>query len=184
MAEIKGIKLTGIQTHAGVENNTLFANVYMDGKKVGTISDDGWGGGMDLKLPGEVLEEIKRRHAAYIREKKIEDYLATYRLTEEQYLEASAKGNIPLMGADPEEFFYTLAGLHELEKSFKRAVKSGWKELVIVEFVPLAGPQPLDQEFKTKGGEKAIEMIRAQVEKQSKAYRLTRYRSLDDFKIA
>lgn len=184
MAEIKGIKLTGIQSHPGVENNTLFAKVIMDDKKVGTIVDDGWGGGMNLKLPGDLLEEIKRRHAAYIREKGIEDYGETHVLTAEQYLEAAAKGTIPLMEADPEMFFYELAELHEREKEFKKAVKAGWKELVKIEFIHVSGPVPLDLQYRTKGTEEGIKQIRAQVEKQSKAYRLTRYRSLDDFKIA
>lgn len=183
MAEIKGIKLTGIQTHAGHENTALFANVIMDGKKVGSIDDDGWGGGMNFHLPDSVLEEIKRRHTAYIREKRVEDYLTTYRMTEEQYLEAAAQGSIPLMEADTEMFFCELAALHDLEKEFKKAVKAGWKELVNIEFVPLFGPQPLDLQFKTDGSKKGIEMIRADIEKKSKAYHLTRYSSLDDFKI-
>ena len=184
MAEIKGIKLTGIQSHAGHDGNTLFANVVMDGKKIGTVCDDGWGGGREISIPDDVLKEIKRRHETYIREQKIEDYIATYKMTPEQYLDASGKGAVPLMEADPELFIDELAELTELEKTFKKALKKGWKEVVTVEFVRLAGPQPRDLQFDSDGSEEAIRTIRERADYSARPYRLKRYASLDDFKIA
>ncbi len=139
--------------------------------------------GLEVKAE-EVNKLLGAELYKYIREQKIEDYIATYKMTPEQYLDASGKGAVPLMEADPELFIDELAELTELEKTFKKALKKGWKEVVTVEFVRLAGPQPRDLQFDSDGSEEAIRTIRERADYSARPYRLKRYASLDDFKIA
>ena len=55
------ISVKGIKTGFGHDLAGVFANIYLDNKKVGHYNDDGWGGEVDLQLKPDaqnIIEDI------------------------------------------------------------------------------------------------------------------------------
>lgn len=184
MASIRGIKLTGIQSHMGMEGYTFYANVTMDGKKVGYVCDDAYGGPWDIGLPADVQEEIARRYGEFIEETGKVDEMALFRMTEDEYAAAKKSGTLPVQKDRNLEFFFSeLAELADFEKRYKSAVKKGYKAIVRVQFYHVNGPVPVDYAYMTGGSPKLYADIYEEAEKKCKAVRVTQYASLDDFNI-
>ncbi len=184
MASIKGIKLTGIQSHAGMEGMTLFAKVNMDGKVVGFVRDDAYGGPWDIGLPEDVQEEIRRRYREFITETRKVDEMELFHITAEEFAKRKADGTLPVQADDNLEFFFSeLAELCDAEKRFKAAVKKGYRATVEVKFFILNGPTPLGYAYQTGGSPKTYKEIYDEAVQKSPAVLVTQYNSLDDFNL-
>lgn len=184
MASIKGIKLTGIQSHMGMEGYTFYANVTMDGKKVGYVCDDAYGGPWDIGLPEDIRDEVKRRYLEFIKETGKVDEMAMFDITEEEFVKRRENGTLPLQNDPNLEFFFSeLAELADTEKRFKSAVKKGYKALVSVKFYPVNGVYRDGYAYMTGGSPKVYADIRKDAEQKSRAVVVTQYDSLDDFNI-
>lgn len=69
MASINGIEIKTYTTFKGHDGQPLRqATVYMDGKNIGMISEDAWGGPMNIKVKNYV--EVEKRLFAYASHEK------------------------------------------------------------------------------------------------------------------
>ena len=160
MASICGVKLTGIQSHMGMEGYTLFANVSVDGKRVGTVCDDAWGGSMNIDIPEATQREIQKRYKAYIVNTKKVDEMATFHMTAEEFDRNRKNGTLPVQeDADLEFFFSELADLANTEKEYKKAVKKGYKAVVTVKYHHVRGGIPQDTIYYTNGSVEAYKKV-------------------------
>lgn len=190
MASIKGIKLTGVQSHIGAEGYTLFANVSMDGKRVGTVCDDAWGGPWSIDIPKEIQAEILERFKTYIKEEHIVDECKTMCMEESDVVNGLAKGNLPLLDTedryvDPLELFFSeLHDLGQMEKYYKTAVKKGYKAVVRSKFVSTKNGTYPDVIYYTNGSPKAYAECVKEFKKKSYAVIVKTYASLADFTIS
>ena len=58
-AEIsRRIKLKNVKNGFGHDLRGFYADVWVDGKKIGYVNDDGWGGGADYQFDTELVEKI------------------------------------------------------------------------------------------------------------------------------
>ena len=184
MASIRGIKLTAMQSHMGLEGYTLFAKVNMDGKVVGYVRDDAYGGPMDIEIPADIQKELQKRYREYIRDTKKLDQIKLYDMSKEEYIKRRDAGTLPLQeDADLEYLFSELADLAQTEKKFKSAVKKGFKSYVTVQFHCLAGPTPADYAYMTNGSFHVFADIFSEAERKHPAFTVTEYNSLDDFNL-
>lgn len=194
MAKLSGVELKSIKYATGMEGGFFQGNVYLDGKKIGFYSEDGNGG------PGWFTEDkdgaedtlIERIHKHFVKHPEV-DTISIYRskMTAPEYAEKRDAGALPMNDFSKEDasfaldvFMGNLFKLHEDEKSFKKAIKQGYKAYVSVEYVGIVNaPVPLDEGFLTDGSEKTLEQIKAQANKKSLANEVTVYSSADDFVI-
>jgi len=68
MAIIKGITIKGLKTFMGQEGQGFSGNIYLDGKKIGTVTDAAYGGCYDYyfdKGKEKEVEEFKKRTRKY-----------------------------------------------------------------------------------------------------------------------
>lgn len=184
MASIKGVKLTGIQSHPGLEGYTLFAVVNMDGRTAGFVRDDAYGGPWDIGIPADVQEEIRRRYREFIAETRKVDEMKLFHMTAEEFVERRDNGTLPVQEDDNLEFFFSeLADLRDAEKRFKSAVKKGYRATVEVKFFHINGPTPLGYAYQTGGSPKTYKEIYDEAVAKSPAVLVTQYDSLDDFDL-
>lgn len=58
-AEIsRRIKLKNVKNGFGHDLQGFYADVWVDGKKIGYVNDDGWGGGADYQFDTKLVEKI------------------------------------------------------------------------------------------------------------------------------
>ncbi|PGU51825.1 hypothetical protein [Bacillus cereus] len=108
MASINGIEIKTYTTFKGHDGQPLRqATVYMDGKKIGSISEDAWGGPMNINLKNYV--EVEKRLFEYASHEKF----AMHALK------------------DIELLFDLLLGLIFIEKQAKKAWKQNDKAIII-----------------------------------------------------
>ena len=191
MASIKGIKLTAVQSHPGMEGMTLFAKVNMDGKVVGFVRDDAYGGPWDIELSTEVRQEILRRYREYIVENRIVDECKTMDMTEEEVAAGLAAGTLPLLDTDDryvdplELFFSEVAQLADYEKTYKKQIKNGYAGIGVVEYIHHRGPQPVDKIYGLKSRHRLLmgQLLDDAASKKSKAFRVRMFLDPEDFII-
>ena len=191
MASIKGIKLTCIQSHPGMEGPTLFAKVNMDGKVVGFVRDDAYGGPWDIELSKEVREEILRRYREHIVEHRIVDECKTMDMTEDEVAAGLAAGTLPLMDTDGkyvdplELFFSEVAQLADYEKTYKKQVKNGYMGIGVVEYIHHRGPKLADCAYGLKSRHRLLigQHLDDLASKKSKAFRVRVFLDPEDFNI-
>lgn len=108
MASINGIEIKTYKNFKGHDGQPLRqATVYMDGKKIGFISEDAWGGPMNINLKS--LEEVKKRLFEYASHEKFAKHVLE----------------------DIELLLDMLLGLVFIEKNAKKAWKINEKAIVI-----------------------------------------------------
>lgn len=184
MASIKGIKLTGIQSHMGAEGYTLFANVSVDGKRVGTVNDDGWGGSMEIDIAPSIVNEIVRRYREYCEDTRKVDEMELFSMTAEEFAEHKKNGTLPVVKEYDLDFFFSeLAELGDLEKHYKKAVKKGYKAVVRTTYHNVRGPKPCDSVYYTNGSDTVLAKLTREAEEKSPAVTVEQFSSLDDFNI-
>ena len=67
--KIEAKKIQTMRSHDGGE--AFSANIYIDGKNVGHIIEDGWGGGLQIEIPAETQKAIEK-HMNALPEAKVE----------------------------------------------------------------------------------------------------------------
>lgn len=116
MASIYGVELKSIKTWEGQEGMGMQANVYIDKKLAGQVTDDAYGGCFRYDFDTKVLDERADKYRQTIWNKKPENaqYLTLYK-----------------NGAEFEDSFIDeIFNLREAEKAFKKAQKTKWPHLV------------------------------------------------------
>ncbi|MED1107695.1 hypothetical protein [Bacillus paramycoides] len=108
MASINGIEIKTYKTFKGHDGQPLRqATVYMDGKKIGFISEDARGGQMKIQLKNH--EEVEKRLFEYASHEKFTKHVLK----------------------DIELLFDMLLGLVFIEKNAKKAWKKNGKAIII-----------------------------------------------------
>lgn len=116
MASIYGVELKSIKTWEGTEGMGMQANVYIDKKLVGQVTDDAWGGDFRYDFDTSELDKRADKYRTQIWSKKPENaqYIHLYK-----------------NGAEFEDCFIDeIYNLREIEKSWKKAQKTHWKHVV------------------------------------------------------
>lgn len=104
MATINGITIKSFKTFSGIEYPSIReANVWKDGKKIGTYREDEWGGPSHMTSG---LSDIIRPSAI-------------------QYQSGCPDGRYKELQSDPDIFIGHLLTLAEYEKEYKRNCKNG-----------------------------------------------------------
>jgi hypothetical protein len=116
MVKINDIELKNIKGTRGHEGEGVTANIYMDGKKIGTLENWGDGGNTNIHIEKPFVEEFDKRHEAYVKkfmdDKEADDELFFNEMLElirieKRYKDAQKKANgAPL----------SLIAIYELEK--------------------------------------------------------------------
>ena len=162
MSSIKGFSLKSIKTNVGHDGSGLSANIYFNNKKVGFIEDDGCGVGLEVTFMKN-KEELQSIVDEYVDREDLTPY------------------------ARLDKFFEKLVRLSLDEKEFKKAVKSGYKAYLRMDYYPRDEngdysfedkPIALPESYFVPTVEMANEMI---AENKPTFHRL--YSSLDDFNI-
>lgn len=112
MASIKGWQIKGIKTWQGRDWEGMQGNIYLDGKKIGWYNDNGDGGEIDIDVPSQYRERLKRDVEDYFNENPLPDCFAHL---------------IP----DEEIFFGALLLQILNEQSYKKMVKRGCPNVLI-----------------------------------------------------
>lgn len=148
MASIKGISLRNFRSFEGTEGLAFSADIALDGKTVGRVVNDGWGGCCDYDWLADGAESaVKRAAVAYRKDPKSGqyDFLSLAKMGAKEYAEKEAAGKLPLI-TDPEElaeldtFMDDLINLKEDESAFRRGVRKGFKGIYIVRCRYINGP--------------------------------------------
>ena len=109
MASIKGVTLKAIKSFNGHDGQGFNANIYLDNKKIGEISDDGWGGGYQYDFNNKMNEAVfKERMKAYFNE-------------------------YPSEFEEMDIFIYDILSLVGYEQAWKKAVKGKRPLLIVLE---------------------------------------------------
>lgn len=184
MASIKGVNLKAIKKTIGIEGEGFLANIYLQNKKIGTVTNYGDGGCYHICIEKEerVLEDIVR---TYYKEHPELDNFALKSV--EEYLERKENGTLPLRNFSDtdiyilyEYFLSKVYRLHCLEKEFTNAVKKGYTALVTISYVYIPGsPLPLDEMYYTDGTKNVFNEICQHA--KNKTFSVKQYSCLEDF---
>lgn len=117
MAKIMGLELKGVKTFMGMEGYGLNANLYLNGKKVAFVLDEGNGGELSISF----TDNTKRDEVFAIAQKYYEKY-PKFMLSDNNW----AKLN---------ELIEELYALYETEKYFKKQSKKGYSAVVEVHYI-------------------------------------------------
>ena len=182
MAKINGIELKAIKTFSGMEGIGFSANIYVDGKKVGYVSDAAYGGCYDYDYDSQeghtaVKEKIKQYYEKY----PAVDTLKVY----ETPVDKIDMGNLPREAyqdmLEPEDcFFSDLLNLALREKDYKKNAKKGYTVMVYIDFLHAKCPTPLPISFSCGPTYDYNEDFKEAKEKSELAY-MEVYKGLEDF---
>jgi hypothetical protein len=170
MAEINDIAVKGVKPWRGMEYTGFSGNIYMGGKKIGTVVDDGDGGGMNVDIEPKFVDEFNARTEAY--------------------LKTLSPEMIKLMtGSEDEVLISDVMELAEIEKEFKKQMKG--YETKPVCFVAIFNEQIKDFNDSTFDGMWFMTVIgneekRAQELRETKKWRIDTlriFKTINDFKI-
>jgi hypothetical protein len=161
MAKIKELELKAVHYFNGHDGYGVSANLYMDGKKIGEMLDDGWGGGIQIHIASvEKQKEFSERVQSYFAEQP--DEFET-----------------------DDIFLNYLLDLWNLQKEFKKMQKKGFPILLHMEF---RSKNPTQEEWehpvpvpKTFGILSEVALEKTIQEHNPKVTQI--FRSLDDFNI-
>ena len=195
MAKMSGVELKSVKYATGMEGGFFQGNVYLDGKKIGFYSEDGNGGSgwFTGDTPEAEKKLMERIHEHYVKYPDVDSFrVYASKMTVDEYLEKRDSGTLPMNSYSDEGessfvldiFMSTLFSLLENEKSFKKAVRKGYRAYADVRYVHLPDiPVPVDEGYFTDGSPKSLAQIQADVDRKSPANTVTVYTSLDDFVI-
>lgn len=120
MASIYGVELKNKKTFRGAEGYGLAASVYIDGKKVGTMLDDGWGGSYRYEFD---TAELEKRADKHLKEVWLKDPAnEKYNIDGRPLFESGARYK--------DVFIDQIFNLGEVEKRWKAAQKTNWTNLI------------------------------------------------------
>ena len=170
MASIYGVELKSVKTWQGEEGLGLQANVYIDKKKVGMVTDDAWGGPLRFDFDTSELDKRAEKYRVNVWNNKPENakYLSLYN-----------------SGSDFEDAFIDeIYNLLMVEKSWKRQQKTQWKNLVRYQI----GPHGVAMETFCMDTLSDAELVKALAKgakcKESEVIVTHRYKDANEFVIA
>lgn len=182
MASMNGLSLKAIKEFDGHEGEGFSANIYMDGKNVGSVLDSAYGGCYDYNYNSKDVEEaVTERIKEYYTKNPAVDGLKIFTMKAEDFDAKNLPVNTYEDTFEPEDrFFFDLLMLTKTEKSFKKAQKKGGF-IVILDYYGLRSvPTPITQEY-TAYQEKHIDEILQIGLKQHPTAHVEVYRTLEDF---
>ena len=157
MATIKGVALKAIKTNIGHDHAGFQANIYLKNKKIGEVTDDGWGGPLQIHFDKE-KEAFYSIAKAYKQEQK------------EKLL------------SDDELIIHNLLTLSDLEKEYKKAIKKGYESILFLDYRPSESdvpvPFPSEEIYLIPNEESANQVLQ---DKKPVQYKM--YTNLNDFVI-
>lgn len=144
MASTKGVSLKAIKTFEGCEGTGFSANMYVDGKKIGSVTDSAYGGQMDFFFDSKEGEKLfETRVKAYVDDYPEEDWMYLRTLNAGQYRKEKDAGALPMKKIDFEvegTFISRLFQLSMYEKSYKKAKKQGYNSIAVFTYPMIKGP--------------------------------------------
>ena len=141
MANIYGFQMKNIKSTLGREGYGCFANLYLNGKKIGTYTDygDGAMGDATYKSP-EAEKEMTEFIVAYAKKNPDKYIVNLYKENPERYKEecnnfkkyhpyiSDEDFTIETMSANSIDYIVSdFLDLHEREKKFKKYIKKGYR---------------------------------------------------------
>lgn len=147
MASINGVKLKNVRRYPGHEGDALYFDIYVDGKKTATYSDDASGGMamIDIVLTPAELEKSKdntKKRVGLIeaKQKKLEERKDSYFSSSSAIYEDGRCYKDVLNDAsdferklfDLEFFLLDVLHLKECESKFRKGLPKGYKCLGVV----------------------------------------------------
>ena len=187
MAKIYGIELKNIKNFVGHEGLAFQANVYLNGKKVGTFTDDGWGGNGWLEADKDNRKKITDVIDKYYKDNPKIDILKVFQMTPDEFRRNRDKGTLPKETETFEPIYTFMWELHELkttESEWKKGVKKGYKAIVVVKYEHVKNtPTPLDSVWYSNGSQESINSIQKSADEKSVANYIVVYSSSDDFNV-
>lgn len=137
MASIYGIRLRNLKTFTGMEGTGFSASLYLDRKKVGTVSDIANGGSMEyVWTKYEDRDAFDRRVDQYWKKYRLYDTVEIFKMGREKAWEAFKSDTLPVQndrfGIMPFEdsFINELIGLIQDEREYKRKSRLGCQKLI------------------------------------------------------
>jgi len=118
MAEIMGLELKGVKTFIGTDGYGLSANLYLKGKKVASVLDEGNGRGLNVSF----LDNSKKDEIFTIAQKYYKKYPKFILYDNEKW----AKLN---------ELIEELYSLYQTEKYFKKQVKKDYPIIIEIHYI-------------------------------------------------
>lgn len=182
MASMNGLSLKAVKEFDGLEGAGFSANIYMDGKSVGSVLDSAYGGCYDYNYNSKDLETVvSERIKDYYTEHPAVNTLKIFTMKVEDFGTKNLPVDVYEDILEPEDrFFFDLLMLTKTEKSFKKAQKKGGF-IVILDYYSLRSvPTPLTQEY-TAYQEKHIDEILQIGLKQHPTAHIKVYKTLEDF---
>lgn len=187
MAKIYGIELKNIKNFVGHEGLAFQANVYLNGKKVGFYSQDGWGGSGWLEADKENREKITDVINKYYKDNPQIDSFKVFQMTPDEFRRNRDKGTLPKATTTFEPIDTFMWELHELkttESEWKKGVKQGYKAIVVVKYEHVRNtPMPMDSVWYSNGTRESINSIQKSADDKSVANFIKVYSSADDFDV-
>lgn len=182
MASINGIGLKNVKTFQGKEGNGFSASVYLDGKRIGTVTDSAFGGEYDYDIPSDAQKKISDRIDGYRTAHPMLDGLAIYEMPVEEVWKRCENGTLPTeKDCSWDLFFYDIVQLHDAEKTYKKGVKKGLPNLMLVNFLNVKdNPTPLDMIYQYCDPEEASKIIESERQKGC-PFTTEIFSSLEDF---
>lgn len=120
MASINGISVKGLKEFKGHEGEPLYqGNLYLNNKKIGFWSQDGWGGPDNVMLDNGFSEQLLNKAVHNLNEDK--DY----------YGKANVDGSDFVLEYNLERLMGDYISLYEDEKAYKNALKKGYEGVLI-----------------------------------------------------
>lgn len=169
MASINGITVKSIKQFQGHDGEPLYqGNLYLNGKKLGFWTQDGWGGPDLFDLDGKFHEDFLREAVKKLNSDKV--YAGTVRY-------------------DLDLLLYDFIVLWKEEKEFKKAVKEGYGGTVVATDGYHVTTWNVPKSYTEMTDEALLKEMEMLIEKAKKGFFadvkhiVKIYRSLDDFDI-
>ena len=187
MASIAGIQVKGVKTYSGMEGFAEQGNLYMDGKKIGFWSQDADGGDDRYEFDKPESEQLfYNRIKDYFRKNPPIDESRLYSVNAEDV----DMGHLPQadvnkddIATNPDCFMYNLSNLIDVEKTWKKAVKTGFAAIGIVKYYDTLSPTPVDETWNIRDDDIELSTINIldKAQKKNPTAHITVYAEAKDF---
>lgn len=167
MASIHGITLKNLKIFSGMEGRGFSASVYLEGKRLGTVRDEAYGGSYLFDMREDALRAIDERILEYQKKNPELDYLLISRMSAEEAWERCKRHLLPTKKPDRgnilfrELFFSKLVNLTLDERKYKSGAKRGLTHLLNIHFLHVKDtPLPSDLIFQYSDRKEKTEFLK------------------------
>ena len=175
MVSINGISLKSVRTFEGAEGTGFSANIFIDGKKIGSVLDDAWGGSYVYNYDSKEGEDLLYSRLKEWYDKHPEDdFKFVSKLTAEEYRQKKDNGEIPKETWEEQVeysdiFFSRLIDIIEYKKCYKKAVKKGFRGYAVYTYPYISGPKLFDKAYFIANKDQA-DVTLAEIQKEHVAF--------------